>query len=98
MALFICRIQVKDMICFTGNGTGAGIFLPEAILSKNSETSICRNRAGIGTEDFSYQFAVDYLKYCKEKGVEIHYEEMPGGHEWKVWDEMIQRFLAWTVG
>ena len=54
--------------------------------------------AGIGTEDFSYQFAVDYLKYCKEKGIDVHYEEMPGGHEWKVWDEMIQRFLVWSVG
>lgn len=53
--------------------------------------------AGIGTEDFSYSFSTDYLKYAKEKGIDIHYEEMPGGHEWAVWDEMLKRFLSWAV-
>ena len=53
--------------------------------------------AGMGTEDFSYDFSTAYLAYCKEKGVEIHYEEMPGGHDWNVWDEMIQRFMAWAT-
>lgn len=53
--------------------------------------------AAIGTEDFSYGLCQDYLKYCKEKGVDVHYEEMPGGHEWSVWDEMIQHFLKWAV-
>ena len=53
--------------------------------------------AGIGTEDFTYQFGKDYIEYMKSKGIDVHYEEMPGGHEWKVWDEMIQRFLKWSL-
>ena len=53
--------------------------------------------AGIGTEDFSYEMGLKYLAYCKEKGILIHYEEMPGGHEWSVWDEMVKRFLKWAV-
>lgn len=53
--------------------------------------------AGIGTEDFSYDMAQKYLEYCKDKGIDIHYEEMPGTHEWAVWDEMIQRFLKWAI-
>lgn len=54
--------------------------------------------AAIGTEDFSYSLCRRYLDYCAEKGINIHYEEMQGGHEWAVWDEMIRRFLAWAVG
>lgn len=53
--------------------------------------------AGMGTEDFSYDFSTEYLAYCKEKGVEIHYEEMTGGHDWNVWDAMIQKFMAWAA-
>lgn len=37
------------------------------------------------------------LPECMEKGVEIHYEEMSGGHDWNVWDVMIQKFLAWVT-
>ena len=37
----------------------------------------------------------DLLAYCKEKNVKIYYEEMPGGHEWKVWDTMIVKYLDW---
>lgn len=51
--------------------------------------------AAMGTEDFSYRYAQEYLDFCREKGVWVHYEEMPGGHEWKVWDSMIVRFLDW---
>ena len=51
--------------------------------------------AGIGTEDFSYPYGKKYLEYCEKCGVKIHYEEMPGAHEWKVWDEMIVWFLDW---
>ena len=53
--------------------------------------------AAIGTEDYSYQLAVDYLKYCKEQEIDVHYEEMAGGHEWIVWDTMIDRFMGWAL-
>lgn len=52
--------------------------------------------AGIGTEDFSYDYGQSFLKYCQEKGVNVHYEEMSGGHDWKVWDTMIERFMCWV--
>ena len=62
-----------------------------------NQTKLPKLFAGIGTEDFTYKFGKDYIDYMKAKGIEVHYEEMPGGHEWKVWDEMIQRFLKWSV-
>lgn len=53
--------------------------------------------AAIGTEDFSYGHAKDFLKYCEEQGVSVHYEEMQGQHEWIVWDTMIDRFVDWAL-
>ncbi len=53
---------------------------------------------GIGTEDFTYHNAMEYLETARQLDVPIHFEEMPGGHEWKVWDEMIRRFLDWENG
>ncbi len=53
--------------------------------------------AAIGTEDYSYKLSCDYLQYCKEQGIDVHYEEMPGQHEWAVWDTMIERFMAWAL-
>ena len=53
--------------------------------------------AAIGTEDYSYKLSCDYLQYCKEQGIEVHYEEMPGQHEWSVWDTMIARFMEWAI-
>ena len=53
--------------------------------------------AAIGTEDYSYKLSCDYLQYCKEQGIEVHYVEMPGQHEWAVWDTMIERFMSWAL-
>lgn len=49
--------------------------------------------AGVGTDDFVYGAVQDYMDAAKKYGVDIHYEEMPGGHEWKVWNELLKRFV-----
>lgn len=51
--------------------------------------------AAIGTEDFSYDFTRQYVAYAESKGLKIKYEEGPGFHDWKFWDEYIQRVLNW---
>ena len=51
--------------------------------------------AATGTEDYAYPMSLDYVAYAKEKGIDIHFEDMPGGHEWNVWDAMINRFIQW---
>lgn len=53
--------------------------------------------AAIGREDYSYPMSLEYVAYAKEKGIEIHFEDRPGGHEWNVWDAMIKRFLEWCM-
>ena len=48
-----------------------------------------------GTEDFLYQSNQHFLKNGKELGLDLHYEESSGGHEWQYWDEQIKRVIEW---
>ena len=48
-----------------------------------------------GSEDFLYVANTTFRKHAKKLGLDLHYEEGPGAHEWGYWDENIQRVLAW---
>lgn len=48
---------------------------------------------GVGTDDFVYGAVSEYMEAAGRYGVNIHYEEMPGGHEWKVWNKLLKRFV-----
>lgn len=48
-----------------------------------------------GTEDFLYKTNRDFLGEARKLGIEIHYEEESGGHEWGYWDMKIQSVLDW---
>lgn len=52
----------------------------------------------IGTEDFSYQYTCDFMAYANKLGLEIQYEEMPGEHNWDVWDHFLVRFMDICLG
>ncbi len=48
-----------------------------------------------GTEDFLYEGNRNFLKHAGEVGLQVTYEEEPGGHEWSYWDRNIQRVFDW---
>lgn len=48
-----------------------------------------------GTEDFLYQDNIRMRDHLKELQIPVTYEEAPGDHQWKYWDEKIQRVLEW---
>ena len=48
-----------------------------------------------GTEDFLYKANRDFLDEARKLGIDIHYEEEPGEHEWAYWDMKIQSVLNW---
>ncbi len=48
-----------------------------------------------GTEDFLYQDNLRFRDNARKVGLELTYEEGPGGHEWACWDRQIQRVLEW---
>ncbi len=62
-----------------------------------SKLNLPRMYAAIGTEDFSYDHGQRFLEYMRSKGIEVKYEEMPGAHEWKVWDIAINKFILWAL-
>ncbi len=48
-----------------------------------------------GTEDFLIESNREYHEYLKSNDVSVHYEEWPGVHDWKFWDEAIFKFLEY---
>ena len=48
-----------------------------------------------GTEDFLYKSNVGMRDHLKKLGYNLTYEESPGDHQWKYWDEKIQTVLSW---
>ena len=47
-----------------------------------------------GTEDaICYEMDVKYRDTLLEMGYDVTYFEMPGVHEWKVWNESIRQFM-----
>jgi len=50
-----------------------------------------------GTEDFLYDLNVRMRDRLKKLNYRLTYEESPGDHQWKYWDEKIQTVLDWLV-
>ena len=48
-----------------------------------------------GTEDFLYQQNVRFRDHLRALGLPLTYEECPGDHQWKYWDQKIQTILNW---
>ncbi|MDF2540526.1 MAG: hypothetical protein K0S47_244 [Herbinix sp.] len=48
-----------------------------------------------GTEDFLYEQNVKMKIHLENLGFDLTYEESPGDHQWKYWDEKIQTVLKW---
>lgn len=48
-----------------------------------------------GTEDFLYHENVKMKAHLMKLGYDLTYEESPGNHQWKYWDEKIQTVLKW---
>jgi S-formylglutathione hydrolase FrmB len=48
-----------------------------------------------GTEDFLYTHNMRFRDHAEKVGLELDYREGPGDHQWKYWDEQIQKVLSW---
>lgn len=48
-----------------------------------------------GTEDYLYKSNQKFLKHSRSIGLDLHYEEGPGAHDWDYWDRQIQRVIDW---
>lgn len=50
-----------------------------------------------GTEDFLYDSNVRMHEHLAGLGYNVRYEQSPGDHQWKYWDEKIQTVLDWLI-
>ncbi|MCD4827254.1 MAG: esterase family protein [Acholeplasmataceae bacterium] len=48
-----------------------------------------------GTEDFLYNDHLKFKAYLEEKQIDYVNKEVPGGHEWRLWDLFVQDVLIW---
>ncbi|CAG9620779.1 alpha/beta hydrolase [Sutcliffiella rhizosphaerae] len=46
-----------------------------------------------GTEDHNYEANIRFRDHCLNAGLDLTYEEGPGGHDWGYWDKHIQPVL-----
>lgn len=51
-----------------------------------------------GTEDFGIESNRAFSRYLTEIGLNHEYRESPGEHNWKFWDEYIEKALIWLDG
>ncbi len=47
-----------------------------------------------GTEDFLYGDNIRFRDYARQIAMPLTYEEGPGIHDWRYWDQQIEHFLA----
>jgi len=78
---------------FDGNGSGNDLF---ALAEKRKALGMMpKLYQWCGTEDFLYEQNLAFRDHALKLGYDLTYEEGPGDHQWKYWDEKIQRVLAW---
>lgn len=70
---------------------------PKALASALAEDEryIPKIYMACGTEDFLLESNQDFSKHLTSIGVPHRYIESPGEHEWKFWDEHIEKALDW---
>ena len=51
-----------------------------------------------GTEDFLYKMNVDFKNTIEKMGIELHYEEATGTHDWAYWEDCIQKTFKLFTG
>jgi S-formylglutathione hydrolase FrmB len=50
-----------------------------------------------GVEDFLYEDNVRFREHTHTLGLNVDYNEGPGGHEWWCWDQQIERVIDWLL-
>ncbi|MGE5396627.1 MAG: alpha/beta hydrolase [Chitinophagales bacterium] len=62
---------------------------------KNENADIPKLYQCCGTEDPGNPLIVNFNAFAKDLGIDLTFEDGPGGHTWAYWDSSIQRVLEW---
>ena len=72
----------SDVIWMAQQQCAAGVQLPKFYVT-------------VGTEDFTYDFNINLREAFAAEGLDLTWDERPGGHTWGYWDAAVQRFINW---
>ena len=72
------RVLVENVLAETG---------------KNPELHFPKMYLACGSEDFLIRPNRTFVQFLTEKGVDFEYHETPGIHNWKFWDEYIEKAI-----
>lgn len=50
-----------------------------------------------GSEDPLLETNREFVEFLKEQGAEISYQESPGIHDWKFWNEYLEPAISWML-
>lgn len=72
---------------------------PEALILKlkNRNADIPKIYMACGTEDFLLNENRKYHDFLVAENIDVTYLERPGNHDWKFWDEYIEKALIWAT-
>ncbi|HEY8363160.1 MAG TPA: alpha/beta hydrolase-fold protein [Tissierellaceae bacterium] len=72
---------------------------PEALVLKlkDMNADIPKIYMACGTEDFLLAENREFYNFLVKEKIDVTYEEGPGAHDWKFWDEYIEKALIWAV-
>lgn len=83
-----------DLAKLTGSEHDPFVWLKRA--SQQPEI-LPRLYASCGLQDDIYPLTVLFRDACRKLGVPLEYVEADGRHEWSLWDQQIQQFLAFAL-
>lgn len=66
-----------------------------AIERKETKKKLPKLYLWCGKQDELYQDNIEAREYLNELGYDCTFEEADGDHQWKYWDQQIQRVLEW---
>ena len=90
----ICNLAWGSYENMLGSKNDTRYMVSNAVKNK---LDLPRMYAAMGREDFSYEYGQRYLKFMESNGIRVKYDEVSGGHEWKVWDIAVNNFIKWAL-
>lgn len=72
---------------------------PEALITqlKNESKTIPNIYMACGTEDFLLEENRDFHEFLNTESISHVYIESPGTHDWKFWDDYIEKAILWML-
>ncbi|WP_343207885.1 alpha/beta hydrolase family protein [Anaerolentibacter hominis] len=90
------RIPVNDIWGSIENYKGSQYDIIHMLeKAKNEGVDLPRMFQVVGTEDFLYDQNMDFKHTCEKLGIPVHYEELPGGHDWAIWRKYLPIIVDW---